>query len=178
MKAITNTDIRNLIIELKLPKVILEFFDNKCNDHILISNLGSNYYSDPYKILILNADQQKRYLVEQYKPILSCNSDTIFAYDQQSNGYISYSIEYWSKEPTVYTWDGLFVSEILFWYESEIEVDAILHIGNLFGLKYTKDILDDIYKTAKYKGFSTYENIKKWENTMIGKINGFIDLKD
>ena len=65
---------RDLIIELNLPKSILELYDGNCEN----SDLQYDF-KDPYAILCLSEEQQGNYLVDRYKPILAYAFETIFA---------------------------------------------------------------------------------------------------
>lgn len=168
---ITREDLRNVIVSLNLPSIILELYDGKCKDEIVLKYAIYNY-GYPAKILDLNKDQQKHYLTERYCPILCYLEDTIFAYDQISKGYVTYSIEYFEDKSESLTWDGLFINEVLRWWENEIEDEDILYIGNLFGLKYTKEIISDIYTTSEMSKLSSFQDIFLWRNKLLDKING------
>ena len=74
-------------------------------------------------------------------------------------------------KPECLTWEGLIVSEILRWWENEVNEEDILHIAKLFGLKYTKEILDSFYFTTQGKGFATFEEVEQWKNSLIDKYN-------
>lgn len=169
---ITNDDIARLIPTLNLSPNVLELFQGNCNDEILKRHFFDKDYADPYMVLTLQKDQQQVYLIDRYKPILAYASSTIFAYDSKLKGYISYDIES-DVEPSreCLTWDGLFVSEILRWWEYEVGYEDILYIGSFFGLKHTKQILDSINNTTNGNGFSTGAALSLWQNAMIEKIN-------
>lgn len=168
---ITKAAIQTLIIALKLPPIILDLFNGTCTDNIVLRNLRQDY-GEPYQIFCLTGLQQDSYFTDRYKPILSYTNSTIYAYDMVSKGYIKYSVELMNKNPEYFTWDGLFVRDILFWWELEISDEDILYIGNLFGLKYTKDILDSIYITHDKNGFTSFQDTELWASAMIAKING------
>ena len=163
---ITSEDIRKLIVELNLQPVILDLFNENCKDKIIGKYcLG---YACPYQILDLPKIQQNHYCVERYKPLLVDYGCKIFAYDVVSKGFTSYSIELFiEKELQILTWDGIFIDEILHWWEKEITDDEILYLGNLFGLKYTKLILESIYSTTNGKGFSSFREKEKWKQDII-----------
>lgn len=171
---ITREDMRNLIIRLDLPQTILELYDETCTDPILKKNGLLTDYSYPDMILCLNKEQQDVYQTDIYKPFLSSYSETIFAYDEVSKGYIRYSVEYFKGKINSLTWDGLFVREILSWWEFEINDDDILYIGNLFGLKHTKNIISELYIAYSNGEFKTFEKTEIWINAMIDKIDGRI----
>jgi len=171
---ITITDMRNLIVELGLPQTFLDMYDETCNDEILLREFHRDYTA-PHAILsYLTKEQQNHYLIDRYKPILSYAHSTIFAYDTITKGFITYYIELMPDNPEYLTWDGLFIDEIIRWWEYEVSDKDILHIGKLFGLKYTKEILDSIYSTTDGNGFATSEKRDKWRSKMLDKINGRI----
>lgn len=69
--------------------------------------------------------------------------------------------------------DGVFVNEILRWWEYEIPED-IVHIGNYFDLKHTWQILESIYITTGGKGFANQYELSKWEDEVWRSIDGMI----
>ena len=172
---ITNEDIRSLIPTLGLSKNVLELFDGKCEDDVMKSHFFDKDYADPNMVISLLKYQQDAYLVDRYKPIIAYAGASVFAYDSKLKGYISYDIEsHLEQEEECLTWDGLFVGEVLRWWEHDISEEDIIHIGDYFGLKHTKEILDSIIATTDGKGFATGKEITAWENSMIDKINGLI----
>ena len=161
----TSEDIRKLIIELNLPSIVLDLFNENCKDKIIDKYCSG--YTYPYQILVLSKIQQNHYCIDRYKPLL-VNYETILAYDIVLKGFILYSIErFVEKELQILKWDGIFIDEILNWWESEIADDEILYLGNLFGLKYTKLILESIYSNTNGKGFSTLKEKEKWKQDII-----------
>lgn len=167
---VSKAEIRNLILDLKLPQIIPDIFDGICKDEIIKQKLN-NQYTAPYAVIELTKKQQDNYLIDRYKPILSYGHATIFAYDTELKGFITYDIEMMTRNPKCLTWDGLFISKILRWWEYELSNEDILHIGNLFGLKNTKYILNSIYTSTNGKGFATFEAADEWKNKMYNEIN-------
>lgn len=172
---IANEDIISLIPTLGLSKNVLDLFEGKCEDEVMKRHFFDKDYADPYMVISLLKSQQDVYLVDRYKPIIAYSGATVFAYDSKLKGYISYDIEsHVEQEEECLTWDGLFVGEILRWWEYDVSEEDIIHIGDYFGLKHTKEILDSIITTTGGKGFSTGKEITVWENSIIDKINGLI----
>lgn len=172
---VTHTEIAALIRSLQLPQTVSDLFAGTCTDAVMKRYALDRVYTDPYKVLDLERFQQEIYLVDRYKPLLACVSDTIFAYDTVLRGYITYSIE--SKVTAMATclsWDGLFITEIRRWWEQEISDEDILHIGGLFGLHATPHILNSIYETTDGAGFARLEDISRWEEQMIVQIHAQI----
>lgn len=172
---VTKEDIRMLIPALRLSGNVLDLFDGNCKDEIMKRHFFDKDYADPYMVITLSKLQQDVYLTDRYKPVLAYSGATVFAYDAKLNGYISYDIESDVEEQTeCFTWDGLFVREVLRWWEYDISEADIIYIGNFFGLKYTKEILNSILETTDGKGFLTGKELTAWENSTIEKINGLI----
>jgi hypothetical protein len=170
---ITHQEMRNLIHKLNLSQGISDLFDGNCTDRIMQQHFFDKSYSDPYMVLSLEKFQQDVYAADRYKPILAYSGATVFAYDSVLKGFISYDIESAvTPVQSCLSWDGLFIPEILRWWEYEVSDENILHIGRYFGLKHTQEILDSIYETTDGEGFSTGKAIAEWENAMIVKING------
>jgi len=162
----TSEDIRKLIVELNLPSIVLDLFNENCKDKIIRKYCSG--YSYPYQILDLPKVQQNQYCIDRYKPLLVDYGDNIFAYDVVSKGFTLYDIELFiEKELQILKWDGIFVGEILNWWEYEATDDEILYLGNLFRLKYTKLILESVYSTTNGKGFSTLKEKEKWKQDII-----------
>ena len=151
----------------------MDLFDGNCYDEVLRHNYMEKDYAAPYAVVDLTKHQQDAYLIDRYKPILAYAHSTIFAYDAILKGFICYDIEdnLEKMKPECLTWDGLFVSEILRLWENEVNEEDILHIAKLFGLKYTKEILDSFYFTTQGKGFATFEEVEQWKNSLIDKYN-------
>ena len=128
---------RNLIIELGLPKSILELYDGDSEN----SNLQYDF-KDPYAILCLPKEQQDSYLVDRYKPILACAFDEIFAYDIETKKYVKYDIEYFREEDLEpMSWDCLFVDTLVMYWESERSDEGIREYGKILGIKNIETIL-------------------------------------
>lgn len=172
---ITPIQIEALIPTLNLSKNILTLFKGECSDEIMKKHFFDKDYSIPYEILYSTKKQQDAYLIDRYKPILAYATEKIFAFDTKLRGFNKYYLETGIQDDEYcFTWDGLFISEILFWWECEIPDNEILYIGNYLGLNYTKEILDSIYKSTNGKGFATGKSLTDWENKMLNQINGII----
>jgi hypothetical protein len=166
--AVTFETMRNLIIELNLPKPILDLYDGKCE----IEKLQYDF-KDPYAIFHCareGADlkkAQERYLVDRYKPILSYGFEKIFAYDIVSKRYVAYSIEnFCEKNLKPMSWNSLFIDIITLWWESEMLDREIIKYGELLGIKYIKIILEKIVK-AHESGV----DYNKWQKSLIKEID-------
>ena len=136
---------RNLIIELNLPKSILELYDGNCEN----SDLQYDF-KDPYAILCLSEEQQDKYLVDRYKPILAYAFETIFAYDIETKKYVKYSIEYFREEKLqTMSWDCLFVDIVKTWWEIDRPDNEIIEYGKILGVKNIETILELINEENK-----------------------------
>ena len=136
---------RDLIIELNLPKSILELYDGNCKNSELQYD-----FKDPYAILCLSKEQQDFYLVGRYKPILAYAFEKIFAYDIETKKYVKYNIEYFKKEDLQpMSWDCLFVDILTTWWEIERPDDKIIEYGKILGIKNIETILELINEENK-----------------------------
>lgn len=161
----------SLLASLPLSKNILKLYRGENEDKVIKEEGIDLQYGKPYEIDTL---VQEEYNYERYKPILS-SSDRNIAYDTMLGGYYSYPMEQdFEPQDFCYTWDGLFISDVLYWWESEISNDRIIHIGNYFGLKYSKEIVESIQRETNGKGFESQEHIDEWEQRMLVQIDGII----
>jgi len=98
----------------------------------------------------------------------------VLAYDNVLEGYIRYCPEDNIPRNTydVLTWDGVFVRQILTWYEDCKTDDEILTVCHLLGLNYGRQILENI--PVELGTEYTDEQISNWENQTIDKIGGRI----
>ncbi len=169
----TRDDVLLWIRELGLPDSITRLVLGDCQDVVLQRHRLDKDYACPYSITDLWKQEQAVYDTDRYKPILAYADATIFAYDTIGQGFVSYDIET-GYEPWGYclTWDGVFVSEILRWWEYEIPDEDILYIGNYLGLKHTALALESIYSTTQGKGFADHKQLDQWEEEMLVKIDG------
>lgn len=175
MERVTRKDIRELMSQINLPPHVFELFDENCTDTIMQKHRLDKDYTYAYSIIDLKKNEQDAYYIDRYKPILACAHATIFAYDTQKDGFTTYYIEGdVDVDGECFTWDGIFCQEILRWWEYEIPDEDILHIGNYFGLKHTKQILESIITATDGKGFSNEEQRSRWENEMLTTINGIV----
>lgn len=169
-----NTLSESLLASLPLSKNIIKLYRGEIDDEVIKEECIDLQYGQPYDILSLDKEVQDKYNFDRYKPILSSSEHNI-AYDTKLGGYYRYDMEQgFEPQDFCYTWDGLFIRDILFWWESEISNDRIIHIGNYFGLKYSKEILESIERETNSKGFQTQELIKDWEQKILVQINGII----
>ncbi|WP_298425214.1 hypothetical protein [uncultured Kordia sp.] len=161
-------DVLNTIKKLDLPKTISDLFcKNEESKRIGLNN----YLRCPTEFFLMTKKEQDAYNVENIIPFLSDISFyKIYAYDKKKNGFLTFDIE--MPEPNInessqrFTWDGLFVSDILFWWECEIENNKIIEFGKALQLNWTREIIDSI--ESKLDNSKT-ENITKWKNSIYKK---------
>ncbi len=168
-------DLHQYIVDKKLPAVLIEIIKDKISNKLFRNTFGKDY-SAPYTILLLNVNEQSKYQTERYKPIFSYAHSTIYAFDTKTGGFVTYDIEDNLRVMQVpsYTWDGLFVKQILFWWECEISDFDIIKIGDYLELNHTKEILQTIYKKTNRNGFKDTGLVHLWEQDVLHKINGII----
>ncbi|PSK93529.1 hypothetical protein [Taibaiella chishuiensis] len=171
----TEVDVLECAVAAGLPDGIIRLLGARCDDPVLQQHRLHKDYACPYAITDLTKREQEVYAIDRFKPILAYAHATIFAYDTLKKGYVTYDIE---SEPDVaagcLTWDGVFVSEILRWWEYEIPDADIIYIGHYFGLHYTEQVLQSIYARTDGKGFPTYKALNAWEQEMLAEIKGVI----
>ena len=161
-------DVFNKIKKLDLPKTISDLFSK--NEESKKIGLD-NYLRCPTEFFLMTKKEQDAYNVENIIPLLSDPSFyKIYAYDKIKNGYLTFDIE--MPEPNInensqrFTWDGLFVSDILFWWESEIGNNQIIKFGKALNLNWTKEIIDSIENELES---SKSKNISDWKNSIYKK---------
>ncbi len=167
---LTEVELRELIHKLGLPKIVTDIYDENVSDDVFEEALGYEY-SKPLSILDLSAEEQKTYRVDRFKPILELRSSDIIAYDTERKGFIGYGLEEEIEDPIVLNWDGVFLEEVVFWYESEFDEDSIMHLAELLNLKYAEEIIESLDEAGDNDELSTFEDQDVWMANMINKLN-------
>ncbi|UTW64560.1 hypothetical protein KFE98_10600 [bacterium SCSIO 12741] len=163
------------IVDNGLPNVLLEIIKEEVSSSEFSRAFGTDYNA-PYSILQLTEKEQQIYQTNRYQPIFSYSHSTIFAFDTELGGFIRYDVEdeLDEKDIIVYSWDGLFVNQILFWWECEIPDEEIISIGDYLGLNHTREILRSIYDKTNGNGFKTVDSASQWELEILKRIDGVI----
>ncbi len=161
-------DVLSTIKKLGLPKTINDLFSE--NEESKRIGLNS-YLRCPTEFFLMTRKEQDAYNVESIIPFLSDASFyKIYAYDNKKNGFLTFDIE--TPEPNInqdsqrFTWDGLFVSDILFWWECKVDNNKIIEFGKALNLKWTREIIDSIENELDN---NKTENIDNWENSIYKK---------
>ena len=168
-------EIKKMIIDLQLPQIVLQLFNGNVIDKIANSHFLSDKYKEPYTLFEIPLEQlYVAYKVDRYVPFLACHQSKIFAYDKLTKGFIAYSIECFREDNLQrLTWDGLFVDEIIAWWEDEWSDEDIMHIGGLLKLKHTKQLIEDIaLRDSTNESYLTWFD---WNTALKKKINAFIE---
>jgi len=170
---LTKDQIRAVLVELDLSRFVVGLFNET-------ENLQKYDFYDtfipPHMIIDCNSMEQSVFDVDRYIPLFETMDDflEVLAYDNVLKGFIRYCPEDTipMADHDVLTWDGIFVGQILTWYEDGKSDDQILNICNLMGLKYAKQILKSIHSElgSRY----TMKQIAIWEDQTIRKIGGYI----
>lgn len=170
---ITEIQIRSVLLSLNLSPFVIALFDETDN----LENYGFyNYFKPPYTIIDSPKIEQDAFEIDRYIPLFETMDDflEVLAYDKILGGFIRYSPE--DNIPLgqhdVLTWDGIFVGQILSWYEDEKLDKEILKICGLLGLEHGRKILDTIYK--KLGSHYTSTQITQWEESTLIEIKGII----
>ena len=169
-KAVTEQEMRELVIKLGLPKVILDLFDEQVKDEQVAELIGYNY-AKPYSILALNGNEQQTYQTARYIPFLELNGSEIFAYDKEKDGFVSYYLDGDMDNLQVKTWEGLFLNEVTEWIENEWEDEDVIFLGEQLNLPHIKEILKNYLEALEDHGLSTFEEKNAWISMTMKQMN-------
>lgn len=111
------------------------------------------------------------YRVDRFKTILELRNYDIIAYDIERKGFIVYGLEEEIEDPIVLNWDDVFLYEVVFWYELELDEDSIMHLADLLNLKYAEEIIESLYEAEENDEVSTFKAQDVWMANMINKLN-------
>lgn len=159
---VTKEQIKSILITLNLSPLVLELFDETKS----LREFGFyDTFKPPNHIIDLTKKEQDTFEIDRYIPLFETMDGflEVLAYDKISQGFIRYCPEdnIPLTEYEALNWDGVFVMQILTWYEDCKSDDEILNICNLLGLTYGKEILNSIKSDLGKK--YTNEEIQKWE---------------
>lgn len=160
-------DVLKLINELELPKTIKDLF---LKNEAVPMGL-ENFYRPPTEYFLMTKKGQDYYQVDRIIPFL-CDAGfyKIYAYDTVQKAFLSFEIEMseaeFNQNTRRFTWDGIFVEDILAWWENEVENEQILEYGKALSLKWTKEILMSIEEELDNK---TRENIQQWKESIYSR---------
>lgn len=157
-----------LIKSLKLPALVSEIFNGNISDPEIDELMKYNYHKAD-SIFDLSEEGREIYHVERFMPILEFNSSQVLAYDLLRSGFILYDLELGIENPHAYTWDGIWLDEVSFWWENEWEDDEIRKVAKALELKYVDDIIDSLEHNNEEGMLSTFEAKEAWLNKMINK---------
>ncbi|GGH03246.1 hypothetical protein [Pedobacter zeae] len=171
--SITKAEIRSVLVSLNLSPFVIALFDE--TDSLNMYGFY-NHFSPPYHILHATRKEQEVFLTDRYIPLFETIHDfsQVLAYDKVLQGFIRYSPENLStlKTNQVLTWDGIFVKQILTWYEEEKNDPEILALCDLLGLKHAQKVLDSIYQDLGTD--YSLPQIEEWEKMIITEIDARI----
>lgn len=167
---VSEKEIRELIRTLNLPKTVMEIFDEKITDEVVRNAVGDDY-SKPYSILDLHPSAQEPYRLEQYKPILELRCSQIIAYDIRNDSFVSYFLEDGVADLVCLSWDGVFLEEVLYWWECEWSDKEISCIGQKLGLSHVDKVLGSLNSTLDGAGFPTFEEKDAWVDKIRKELN-------
>ena|GEM_PF-839229 len=153
-------DIRNVILSLKLPPIMLDLF-NETGINERLKCLSGTRYQAPYPLLEMPLHQAvKQYKVDRYIPFLAVWQDIIFAYDSEKKGFVRYGIESFDADNLqLLTWEDLLLEEVIAWWELEWQEEDIIYMSDLFCLKQIEEVLREL-ALCDEKGLS-YGELKK-----------------
>lgn len=165
---ITEAEVKDLIKKLNLAPILLEIFDEQIVDEIAMDEFRKRI-SKPYSIFTLDSNEQEAYQVQRFIPIFEFGSDRIIAYDLENKGFINYSLEEGIQSPTLLTFEGVFLEEMIAMFENEVSESDIIHIGKLLGFKHTESIVEDYLESEDNDGLSTFEEMDAWTEKTLDK---------
>ena len=153
---------RELLLTLDLPEIVLHLFDE--NEHARHLDL-SGHYSCPVSFYRMTKEEQDAYSVDTVKPLL-CGPDfySIYAYDIAAKGFLQYDIESTELPTRRFKWEGMFISDVLTWWELELAPEKIIEMGMAMGLTHIREVLTSLEKGEQG---GTGGSIAAWENRMI-----------
>ncbi|WP_156039939.1 hypothetical protein [Aureispira sp. CCB-QB1] len=167
-KKTTKKDTLIFLKELRLPKMILELF---IESDIAKESPLSKYFRFPFELYDMDKKNQEACHMNIFIPILcDMNFYQIYAYDKIRKGFFTYDIEApnkdWRNDAPRYAWEGIFILDILFWWECEIPNEEIIAWGEMLNLKHTKEILWSIENELEN---SKPDTTRGWEKRIIRK---------
>ncbi|MDU1892779.1 MAG: hypothetical protein E6767_19025 [Dysgonomonas sp.] len=173
---ITKEQIREVLVyvvkEFDLPDKLLEIYDS--GQYMPFREYGFyNVFSCPEEVFLMTKKEMDEYNVDRYVPLFVTSDDfgVILAYDNIKHGFVKYYPELPQDEYPVYTWDGVFISEVMAWYEDEKEDEDIIKMGTILGIKKIREILETIkkYESESYPYNEREKSIIKKYNLEINK---------
>lgn len=161
-------DTLELLKAIGIPYIVQEIF---METKFSTTNVLSQYYRCPTELYNMKRRDQEACFMSTFIPFLSDNSFyKIYAYDKQQKAFLTYFVEDaeegWNEDAPRFTWDGIFVSEILFWWECEIPNKEILEMGKMLDLKYVEEILWSIENELEY---TKPRDVNSWERKVIAQ---------
>lgn len=159
---VTKKQIRSKLIELNLSPFVIELFDETRS----LKEFGFyDTFIPPDFIIDQTKKEQDLFEIDRYIPLFETMDDflEVLAYDTKLNSFIRYCPEdnFPIENNEILNWDGIFVMQILTWYEDLKTDKEILNICNLLGLKYGTEILESIKNELGTK--YTSAEITNWE---------------
>ncbi len=140
MSAISRDDARNLIIELRLPAIVLDIFDGRPGPEPLDLWLGA-----PDTYYMLPPGQESAYAPDRLVPLLDDgNSYAFLAYDRLRHGFVWFDIES-RVDPEALkcrSWPEIVATLLVSQWESEYEDDRLREIAALLEFKAIDLVLD------------------------------------
>ena len=166
-------DIRGLLLELQLPQTVIELFDGACTNEKAKKHLAGQYKA-PYIFFDTPLNRLESYKLDRYRPLLASFQDKVFAYDIVAKSFVSYGVERFREQQLRhFTWEGLLVQEIITWWENDTMPDEdIICLGELLGLKRTKDLVEEIAAHDSSKASEEYHERIAWELALAEKTGG------
>jgi hypothetical protein len=165
MNFITRAEARQNIIELGLPEVVLDVFDEKALPYNL--DLTFRY---PYTVFCLDAAQQARYGIGKITPIWTDSSAyTVVAYDHapERSGFFRFDIETAEIEhPAGLNWQQALVRPLQSLWEDEMPDDRLREVADWFGFRHAETFLHELAQTK----LDTAAKDAAWYESFIARL--------
>jgi hypothetical protein len=165
MEFISRAQARQDIVDLRLPQIVLDVFDEKP----LPYDLDINFYY-PYQMFTPGQSYDR---LGRITPLWHC-CDVIVAYRHTTScrGFYRFDIESPEEdfEPAGLTWQGILVHEFNFLWEDEWPDERLKEVAGWFEFKHI-----DLLISERQQGTGDFEKHGDWERAFLKKIGGFMD---
>jgi hypothetical protein len=167
MDFITREKAREDIVDLGLPQIVLDAFDEKPLPHNL-----DDQFRFPYQVLNLGAEGQAFYGTGRITPLWTgCGDYSIVAYhhDPCDRGFSRFDIESGEEEqPKGMNWQQVLIKEFKLLWESEVPDGELREVADLFGFKHIEEIIAEL-AGAK---LDSVEKNSEWYQSFLQRLGG------
>jgi hypothetical protein len=168
MDFITREQARQDIIDLGLPQVVLDAFDEKP----LAYNLDIQF-REPYPIFVMGPEGQAAYGQGRITPLWTGGGDyTIVAYHHAParKGFFRFDIESPGEEeqPVGLTWQQILVKEFKFLWEQEWTDERLREVAGWFDFTHIDLLIAELLQA----NLDTFEKDAVWYQSFLERVGG------